>query len=452
MRISRYPYLGEVNNLERRNPIESQKEALNPVKLFFQARHAFRIPQRLFLSQMTRRGVTSCEIVTFVLFALFMGAPSVAQMPHMVAGMITMVSTSCIYLWLKDPRLDSRKLLRMPFLNGQGINFIDDTYCLCEGIHIDGVSIQRDPNTGLRSLGHAVVALYQWTKGRCGFVDFAISVSRKRPKGVGSGRLSKPIQEAKDKKKWEIALELLERSKVTGICVFDSFYCCLGFLLGLGKLHMGFVGRVAFHWRRRFLVDGIPMTAREFFDSRKNFKRDPKTGVLFCQWIVIWPGLGEVKLVCVKFFREGKKRVSNAILVTDQLDWFASKVIATYLMRPTIEQAFKELKQCFMLQSYHLRSWQGIVNYMGLSMLTYNMAAWMRSRCGFAIPTLVTLFRRYAVIQQAHQLAQAHIVELSADIEATLAMQPMVYEQLKPILRRYHSVAPELPMELPKCA
>jgi hypothetical protein len=432
--------------------MRSQKEALNPVKLFFQARHAFRIPQRLTLSGMTRRGVASPQIVTFVLLALFLGASSIAQMPGLVGGIVTMVSTSCIYLWLKDPRFDSRKLLRGPFRNRGDINIIDDTYCLCEGIHIDGVSIQRDPNTGLRSLGHAVVALYQWTKGRCGFVDFELSVSKKRPKGVGPGRLPKPIQEAKDKRKWELALELLERSKVTGICVFDTFYCCLGFLLGLGKLHMGFVSRVAFHWRRRFLVDGIPMKAREFFDSRRSFKRDPKTGVLFCQKIVIWPGLGEVKLVCVKFFREGKKRVSEAILVTDQLDWFASRVIATYLMRPTIEQAFKELKQCFMLQAYHLRSWQSILNYIGLSMLAYNMAAWMRNRCGFAIPTLVTMFRRYAVIQQAHQLAQAYIEELSEEIEATLVKQPMVYEQLKPILRRYQNVAPEVTIQLPKCA
>lgn len=432
--------------------MKSQKEAINPVKLFSQARHAFRIPQRLTLSGMTRRGVASPEIVTFILCGLFMGASSIAQMPGLVGGMVTMVSTSCIYLWLKDPRFDSRKLLRMPFLNCQGINFIDDTYCLCEGIHMNGVSIQRDPNTGLKSLGHAVVALYQWTKDRCGFVDFAISVSSKRPKGVGPGRLPKPIQEAKDKKKWELALELLERSQVTGICVFDSFYCCLGFLLGLGDLHMGFVGRVAFHWRRRFLVDGVPMTAREFFDSRKSFKRDPKTGVLFCQKRVIWPGLGEVKLICIKFFKEGKRRASNAILVTDQLDWFASKVMATYLMRPTIEQAFKELKQCFMLQSYHLRNWQGILNYMGLSMLAYNMAAWMRSRCGYSIPTLVTMFRRHAVAQQAHQLAQAHIEELSAEIEATLAKDPMTYRQLKPILQRYQTIAPELPMELPKCA
>jgi hypothetical protein len=432
--------------------MKSQKEALNPIKMFSQARHAFRIPQRLTLSGMTRRGVASPEIVTFILCALFMGASSISQMPSLVGGMVTMVSTSCIYLWLKDPRFDSRRLLRMPFLNCQGINFIDDTYCLCEGIHMNGVSIQRDPNTGLKSLGHAVVALYQWTKSRCGFVDFAISVSRKRPKGVGPGRLPKPIQEAKDKKKWELALELLERSKVAGVCVFDSFYCCLGFLLGLGDLHMGFVGRVAFHWRRRFLVDGVPMTAREFFDSRKSFKRDTKTGVLFCQKTVIWPGLGEVKLICIKFFKEGKRRASDAILVTDQLDWFASKVMATYLMRPTIEQAFKELKQLFMLQSYHLRSWQGILNYMGLSMIAYNMAAWMRSRCGFAIPTLVTMFRRYAVIQQAHQLAQAHIEELSAEMEATLIKEPMTYEQLKPILRRYQTIAPELPMEFPKCA
>jgi hypothetical protein len=110
--------------------MKSQSEAFNPVKLFSQARHAFRIPQRLTLSGMTRRGVASPEIVTFALYALFMGASSIAQMPGLIGGMVTMVSTSCIYLWLKDPRFDSRKLLRMPFLNCQGINFIDDTYCL----------------------------------------------------------------------------------------------------------------------------------------------------------------------------------------------------------------------------------------------------------------------------------------------------------------------------------
>ena len=80
------------------------------------------------------------------------------------------------------------------------------------------------------------------------------------------------------------------------------------------------------------------------------------------------------------------------------------------------------------------------------------MAAWMRSRCGFAIPTLVTVFRRYAVIQQAHQLAQAHIEQLSAEIEATLVEQPQVCEQLKPILRHYQTVAPEFPVQLPKSA
>lgn len=432
--------------------MKSPKKAFNPVNLFFQAHHVFRIPQRLTLSKMTRRGVTSPEIVTFILCALFMGASSIAQMPSLVVGIATMVPISCIYLWMKDPRFDSRKLLRMSFLNREGINFIDDTYCLCEGIHIDGVSIQRDPNTGLRSLGHAVVALYNWSKGHCGFADFALSVSTKRPKGVGPGRLRKPIQEAKDKKKWELALELLQRSKVTGICVFDSFYCCLGFLMGLGELHLGFVGRVAFHWRRHFLVDGVPMTAREFFDNQKSFKRDPKTGVLFCQKIVTWPGLGQVKLICVKFFREGKKTISEAILVTDQLHWFASKVIATYLMRPTIEEAFKELKQWFMLQSYHVRSWESIINYLGLSMLAYNMAAWMRNRCGLPIPTLVTMFRRYAVAQQARQLAQSHIEKLSAEIEAMLAKQPTVYEQLKPILQRYQNIAPELTVEVPKCA
>ena len=78
--------------------------------------------QRLTLSGMTRRGVASPELVTFILCGLFMGASSISQMPGLVSGMVTMVSTSCIYLWLKDPRFDARRLLRISFLNCQGIN------------------------------------------------------------------------------------------------------------------------------------------------------------------------------------------------------------------------------------------------------------------------------------------------------------------------------------------
>ncbi len=156
--------------------------------------------------------------------------------------------------------------------------------------------------------------------------------------------------------------------------------------------------------------------------------------------------------ICVKFFTEGKKAISEAILVTDQLGWPASKVIATYLMRPTIEEAFKELKQWFMLQSYHIRNWEGIINYLGLSMLAYNMASWMRNRCGYPIPTLVNQFRRHAVVLQAQQLASAHIQKLSVEIEAAIVKQPGVYEELKPILVKYQILTPEIPVEIQKCA
>jgi hypothetical protein len=78
--------------------MNSNPEAVNPVKLFFQARHAFRIPQRLLLGGMTRRGVPSGDIVTTVLLALFLGAPAIVQMPSVVAGLVPLVSTGCIYL------------------------------------------------------------------------------------------------------------------------------------------------------------------------------------------------------------------------------------------------------------------------------------------------------------------------------------------------------------------
>ena len=58
---------------------------------------------------------------------------------------------------------------------------------------------------------------------------------------------------------------------------------------------------------------------------------------------------------------------------------------------------------------------------------------------------LVNQFRRYAVVQQAHQLASAHIQKLSAEIEAISAKQPMTYKQLKSILQRYQTIIPNTP-------
>jgi len=73
------------------------------------------------------------------------------------------------------------------------------------------------------------------------------------------------------------------------------------------------------------------------------------------------------------------------------------------------------------------------------------MAAWMRERCDLPIPTLMTQFRRYAVVQQAHQLASAHIQKLSAEIEALSAKKHITYELLKHILQRYHTIIPDTP-------
>jgi flagellar biosynthesis chaperone FliJ len=55
-------------------------------------------------------------------------------------------------------------------------------------------------------------------------------------------------------------------------------------------------------------------------------------------------------------------------------------------------------------------------------------------------------------MQWLQQLAQAHMEKLSVEIEAIMAKQPMAYEQLKPVLRKYQVIAPELLNEIQKCA
>ncbi|MBM3211436.1 hypothetical protein FJZ33_04395 [Candidatus Poribacteria bacterium] len=49
----------------------------------------------------------------------------------MLAGLVTVVPTSCVYLWLKDKRFDSQKLLRKPFTKHDGMI---PTACVKESI------------------------------------------------------------------------------------------------------------------------------------------------------------------------------------------------------------------------------------------------------------------------------------------------------------------------------
>ena len=211
-------------------------------------------------------------------------------MPQLIQGVISIIPLACVYLFLSDERFQLRKLLptyaKDKWTEAEDLIIVDDTLAESEGKTMDGISYHFSHAKGRYVLGHCIVALYHFGKIRRGFINFALSVTKRRPKGL-RGRLRKEIQYLRDTPKWKLAISMLKEVKKAGnqaqTCVFDCWcgrlcnaiapHCCLEFVKGLRSLGFHFVGRLSFHPKRKLLVDGHKMTASEFFDSLSSFKR-----------------------------------------------------------------------------------------------------------------------------------------------------------------------------------
>jgi len=337
----------------------------------------------------------------------------------------------------KDSRFPLKELLptyaKEIWTRVEDLIILDDTLAESEGKSMDGISYHWDHAKKRYVLGHCIVALYHLGKIRRGFINFSLSISERRPKGK-RGRLRKGIEYLRDTPKWKLALSMLDEVKSTGnkaqTCVFDCWYCCLEFVKGLRSRGFHFVGRLSFHPKRMLLIDGKKMTASQYFDSLKSFKRLTGESCLFYQKIITWPGFGRVKLVAVKLLSDGQKTYQKALIVTDNLDWTARKIIKTYKKRSKIEQAFKDVKQCFALERFHLTSLQGIQNYIALSMLAYNMGrlVWKLTGEQDAIPTIVAHWRTACLFHFAINFSLKILEKLKTELQAILAENQRILE------------------------
>lgn len=372
------------------------------VQAFKKALHTLALGRGLKRYGIVRRGEPTYRIVVFVLCALWLNAPSVAQMATYVQDVVSPVEEAAIYLLLRSTRFDLRDLLRSQFAHrkrrtARDLLLLDDTMTQVRGEKMEGASFGRCGSRKKTILGHVLVGLYYLGERMEGWLDFRVKINQKHPKRP-VGRPRKELVHAKASTKLELAVEMLSELLGWGYggmtVVFDAWYawpCFLAELVGLGY---HFLSRA--RWDSEVRVNGRPMTMKEFFAQRmRTYKRQGQTTTFYSQQIVELVGVGPVKAVCVRYWCERKRRYQNAVLITDHLTWTGPEVLEASLGRHRIEQAIQETKQCFALERYHVRSWSSIHSYLTLSMLAYNVSQVMQQAEHPAppVPTLVAQFR-----------------------------------------------------------
>jgi len=372
------------------------------VNAFKQALNTLTLSRRLKRYGIVRRGEPTYRIVVFVLCALWLNAPSVAQMADYVQDVVSPVEDAAIYLLLRSTRFDLRDLLRSQFTDrkrrtARDLLVLDDTMAQVHGEKMEGSSFGRCGSRKKTILGHVLVALYFFGDQMQGWLDFRVKINQKHPKRP-SGRPRKELVHAKASSKLDLAVEMLSELLGWGYggmtVVFDAAYAWPCFLTQLGTLGYHFVTRA--RWNSEVWVGGKKRTVKEFFAQRmRTYKRRGQSNLFYSQQLVELVGVGPVKAVCVRYWCPRKRRYRKAVLITDHLTWTGPEVLEAYLGRGRIEQAIEETKQCFAWERYHVRSWQSIHSYLTLSMLAFNISQVMQQTENPAppVPTLVAQFR-----------------------------------------------------------
>jgi len=372
------------------------------VKAFREAWETLSLRRRLKRYGILRRDEPTYRIVLFVLCALWLNAPSIAQMGDYVQKVVAPVEQATIYLLLRSTRFDLRDLLRSQFparkrCKSRDLLILDDTMTQVHGEKMEGSCFGRCGSRKRTILGHVMVGLYYLGEQMEGWLDFRVKINQKHPKRP-AGRPRRELTHAKVSSKLDLAVEMLTALLGWGYggmtVMFDAWYAWPCFLAPLRALGYHFLTRA--RWNSTVQVDGVTMTVREFFAQRmRTYKRRGQTTAFYNQQCIELVGVGPVKAVCVRYWCERRERYQDAVLITDRRTWTGPRVLDTYLSRGVIEQAVQETKQCFGLEHYHVRSWASIHHYLTLSMLAYNVGQVMQQQeqPAVPVPTLVAQFR-----------------------------------------------------------
>lgn len=357
----------------------SVSSSSHPVKHFFRVWKHLNILGRLKRSDIERRGKAAHTIVLFVILGLWMQSSSINRMPNSVLVAEEEVASWTVYRFLRDRRFDLRKVLYSFVSHSntfeEDLLIIDDTDLEGTGEKTEGVSFHYSSGKKRRVLGHGLVILYHRGTFLRQSIDFELKVGKVKPKGI-KGKRRKPTPElirAKSLTKIQLALEMIKRTLALGnrarTVVFDCWYYALWFVKALSGLGLHWVTRYKMNYT--LIVEGKRCKAKEIVDSIRSYKRYKDQDILYAQKEAFLKGFGPVKAVVVLFYQKGKKGRQKALLITDNLQLSAAKVIQIYLKRGDIEPFIKEEKQLYGLENAHLQSLHSISNYIALCMLAH---------------------------------------------------------------------------------
>ena len=179
------------------------------------------------------------------------------------------------------------------------------------------------------------------------------------------------------KKKWELALELVDQAMAYGFTVsvvlFDSWYCVEPFIKELVKRKLIFISEMKSNNTVEYGVEGskkqIKLLVNKLFEYGKHLCQDvmlglktnaeekPERTLYRTQSTTAYVSAFKMKLKLIKSIdvRTGRYK----IFVTNELSWDAQKILSEYSYRWMIEEFFRNAKQLFGLEEASIRSEQG---------------------------------------------------------------------------------------------
>ena len=236
---------------------------------------------------------------------------------------------------------------------------IDDTTCVREGKHIEGLGIHHSAN-GLVN-GQCAVTCVLKIAGEW----LAWAVEGYRPRSAcPKGEFKSKIQLAQ-----EILQQLRQKIHTSVTVLMDSWYACAPILIPIIEAGWTFVA--AIKCNRILEIDGKKTVVRHLAKGPRAYKTvriSKKRKLKVAKRIVHLPKIGTVLLFITK---GGAKEIR--FLITNNLMMNEPEMAKLYSQRFQIEIFHKDIKQHLAFGHVFMRSWQGVQTHWTLVMITYNL-------------------------------------------------------------------------------
>jgi hypothetical protein len=282
------------------------------------------------------------EIITLVQ-ARWDNAPSLNHWWGQMQGAdLSAVPLNNLYDRLKDLGVDVEKVLRSiariyRWLTSS-LLIVDDTSAHKFGIWMQGISKVHVANVKGGVMGHNIVTMMLANHRGAMFLKYEVKVNPAKPRlARHPGRPIEEVRIAQRTKKWEMALEMIQQARASGLDASWVLFDCAYFNAGsevprrLTKENVTFISKAKSN--DVFVLHGVELKAKEFQEYCLSHKRVRQTDHMFYQVKVALRDGTVVKIVATWFFRGRSLKQSRTVLVTNGVDISGAVVVLTYLRR-----------------------------------------------------------------------------------------------------------------------